>query len=365
MQEHRIPPLRALSVSFRQELIGSIHEKGDPKPYQASLDALPLSIVGMRGKVSSLRVHPLKGAGGIELRTARLGETGLETMSGLVRDRMAMVVRMESGWSDDVGDYAGTRVSLKDTPHLARIHFEHCCGNLLMSAPGDSGFSYEFDSKEFAPREGHVQRILYRGSHSEIVAGTLIEGKVVETLRRMLAYFGENVEKLGILVPHPEFSRPSDTRDPADEKKRTVYSDGSQLHVINRETVAFVNQRILARNGAARVIPERAYRPNIELLGLPANVEDLARDVRILGPSGIATITLTGFTPRCVVPRGEPLTSLAEFRPRRPWDGKTTFGANADATPASTGKGAIINVGNVVEVLSEKTQWGEELGSKN
>lgn len=365
VQKRRMLPFK--SMSFREELIGSIREKGDPQPYRASLDTLPPSIVGMRGKVSSLCVHPLKGAGGIELRAARLGETGLETMSGRVRDRMAMVVRMESGWSDDVGDYAGTRVSLKDTPHLARIHFEHYCGNLVMSAPGDSGFSYEFDPREFAPREGRLQRILYTGSHPEVVTGTLLKGNVVATLLRMLAYFGENVENLGILVPHPEFSRPSDTRDPADEKKRTTYSDGSQLHVINKDTVAFVNQRIQERHGNARTISERAYRPNIELLGFPANVEDLARDIQIFGPSGAANITLTGFTPRCVVPTrhtrtgaidgGEPLTSLAAFRPRRPWDGKTTFGANADATPASTGKGAVISVGNVVEVLSEKTTW--------
>ena len=348
---------------LKEELIASTE---DPKLYEASLDAIPGDIVGVRGKIKTLALYPIKGVHPIYLEEARLSDIGLETIDEHLHDRMAMPVRIESGSHPKVGSYECQRLSQKDMPHLARVHLAYREEGLLrMSKRGIPRYAADIDVLGLCARDGRVSRALIPGKNPSIVEGVLLEeGPVVAALKTILFHYGERVDDLGLLVPHMGFSRASDTQD--DPQVGTMYSDGAQLHIANESTRKFLNRGLKKQNGRDfPAIDMVNFRPNIVIGDVRANIEDLIGSIQVLSVIPV-DIRFAGPTPRCIVPcrdpktgerlkGGEPLRWLAKHRPRRSKDKGVTFGINADT--ASEDSGTIIRRGDEFVVTEESSGW--------
>jgi MOSC domain-containing protein len=140
---------------------------------------------------------------------------------------------------------------------------------------------------------------------------------------------------------NPDFSEPDD---------RVSFADGYPLLVATEESLAALNDVVLASSAAGREpLPMTRFRPNVVVSGVAPWEEDDWRRIRIgdavfRAVKGCARCVLTTIDPGTADREKEPIASLAKIRR---WDGATWFGVNlVPDTP-----GATIRVGDELEVL--------------
>ncbi len=335
------------NVPFKEQLISRVSEQGR-QAYADTVDSVP-DVVGLEAEIMDLALRIIKGAQRYHMERAMLTPEGLATEDGEIVDcSAAMVINNKGVWERYVG---------KNSKHSRRLltTYKPETRKIVLWSEGTS--PKEFDSSILLPREGEIVTAKFG---NEILEGVLEKDELTAHIRDCLRQFESKVENIGILLRHPSFKRLSDTRTPGDPDIRTLYTDGSQIHFINNDTVDHQNQTI------ARKMSSNHYRPGVTASGLPPNSEDRIYGMRFetVNMPEPAYVNLTSLTPRCPDPQrdlvtgemnAEPKLWNGIYRPTLAPDGNTTMGANTDVDPGSYG--AVIKVGSRVIVDSEKTEW--------
>lgn len=242
---------------------------------------------------------------------------------GLAGDRRWMVV-------DDEGVF----ITAREVNELLLVHPEITPYGLRLSAP-------DLPPLEVATPDP-AARVPVRIWRSELTAAAA--GPEAD------AWFGKALGRSARLVhlddptcraTSPDFSEPGD---------RVSFADGYPLLLTTEESLAALNDQVLAAAATGRdPLPMARFRPSVVVSGVEAWAEDDWRRIRI-GPAvfravkGCARCVITTIDPDTAVREREPIASLA--RTRR-WDGATWFGVNLIPDTA----GATIHVGDRVEVL--------------
>lgn len=341
-----------MSPDFRQQLIGSVDPEGR-ELYQKSLEQIG-SALGLEGRVAAINLRIIKGINQLSLQEAQLTTKGLATSDGKIIDCGATMVKNFGGlWK---------RYSGKDSAHPTRLFssYDPESAQFSLWSEGDDGSPLTekkaFDASVLSPREGEI--ISAKFGVSNVLEGVLEEGDITEHIRQCLSSFEKDVENIGLLLRHPTFQRSSDTRNVPVSNIDTLYSDGAQIHAMNRRTVEDQPNALLGM---------KSVRAGIEIEGeeMPPNIEDLIGEIDIKTMmDGQIPLNFTSLTPRCLVTQrdvrtgeihAEPKLWLKKNRPLRPWDQLATLGANVDMEPGY--QGAIIRVGDRFTVTAEKSDW--------
>ncbi len=341
-----------MSSDFRQQLIDSVHPEGR-ELYQKSFDQISTA-VNRKAEIRAINLRIVKGINQLSLQEAQLTTTGLATSDGKIFDCGAAMVRnFEGVWK---------RYSGKDSAHPTRLFssYDPSTAQFSLWAEGDDGLLLTekkiFDASILNSREGDI--ISAKFGVSTVLDGVLEEGKLTDHIRECLSSFEKEVENIGLLLRHPTFHRSSDTRSVPQKNIDTLYSDGAQIHVMNRGTVEDQQSALLGM---------KSLRAGVEFDGgeLPPNIEDWIGEIDIeTVRDGRIPLNFTSLTPRCLVTQrdvrtgeihAEPKLWLKKYRPLRPWDQLATLGANVDMNPEF--HGAIIRVGDRFTVTAEKTDW--------
>jgi uncharacterized protein len=144
---------------------------------------------------------------------------------------------------------------------------------------------------------------------------------------------------------NPAYSRPGD---------RVSFADGYPLLLTAESSLGDLNERVGAGPRAFEgPLPMRRFRPSVVVAGAGPWAEDAWRRLRIgdvvfLAVKGCDRCVMTTIDPDTAASGQEPIATLARFRR---WDGKVWFGVNL--IPDSPRRGAVIRVGDPVEVLDQ------------
>ncbi|MBI2394066.1 MAG: MOSC domain-containing protein [Deltaproteobacteria bacterium] len=241
-------------------------------------------------ELSAIHVYPIKGARGLSLAEADVGDRGL------AGDRRFMVV-------DDVG----VAITQREHPRLALVRPVFDGDALLVDAPGMSTLRL--------PRAPEGDR------RSVAVWSATVDS--IELGEPAAAWFSEALGVRCALVFMPDSAR-----RPVKPKYSTTaivsFADAFPFLLASESSLADLNARL------DEPVPMDRFRPNLVVRGAPAWAEDHWDRVRI-GPIGFS---LPKPCDRCVVTTvdqdtgvagREPLRTLATFRAR---DGMVWFGEN-------------------------------------
>ncbi len=102
-------------MTLRERLIQA---RPQAQLYRESIEALPPMITGLRGRISSLALHPIKSLGILKMDDGLLAPEGLQTADGVLTDRMAMLAIKQSG-DVDGQPYEYVRFSQREEGRLA------------------------------------------------------------------------------------------------------------------------------------------------------------------------------------------------------------------------------------------------------
>jgi len=169
------------------------------------------------------------------------------------------------------------------------------------------------------------------------------------------AWFSRALGREARLVYLDDPTRRATSPDFSDPADRVSFADGFPLLVTTQESLAALNDDVLALSeGAQGPVPMTRFRPNVVVSGVSAWAEDDWRRIRI-GPvtfravKGCARCVITTIDPDTVERSRQPLASLARIRR---WDSATWFGVNLVPEIAhGTAASAAITVGDPVEIL--------------
>lgn len=353
-------------MSYREALIES---RPQALRYAQSVRELPASIVGLRARISALALAPVKSLGMLSLEKAEVWADGFHTPGGEFGDRMAMVVRRQSGNSDGI-PFSQVRFSQREDGILARVLPSlNTFGDQLAYSGHGMGDLF-IDANELEPRAGRTENI--RVTPNDVVPGVLENGWITQWLRNFLKFNKTSdrydIRDLNVALPSVDFERAVLHRLSGGIAAQTLFSDGGQLLVVSKSSVKWMNEDMLRLHGQDfRNIATEAFRPNIVLEGLPPNAEDFVRKIVIeIGKCARDQVELVFGDPcvRCDVtrvelstgrkPDREPLLWLTQNRPQRlgSTNQTTTFGINSVTAGPDLGK--TIRVGDEVVVTAEK-----------
>jgi len=272
-------------------------------------------------RVSSLHVHPLKGARAIDMDKAAVERRGL------VHDRRWMLV-----------DGNGRFISQREHPRLATV----------TARPGPRGDADENGGLSLSAPGVAPLRVAAPGPEAEKIPVTLWKQQI-EGYRAgddadawCAALLGADCR----LVFQGDLPR-AVSPDYAPAGSLTGYADGFPLLIATEASLADLNARL------ETPLPMNRFRPNIVIDGADAWAEDTWKKIRI----GNVEIAVVKPCTRCVVTTTdqqtgtrqgkEPLKTLKDFRLlRRPGMTGVVFGQNA--VPLSAGE---ISIGDAVEIL--------------
>lgn len=337
-----------MSAEFREELINRVSPEGRDE-YRKTLDAMP-EIVGRQGRIAALSIPVIKGIKQLSLDKAMVTTSGLATADGAITACSAAMVR----WKKDHWE----RYSGKDTPHSTRLFSTYNSANQQFGISAAGKQAQSFPTSILAPRDGEIVMAKFGKG---LLEGVIEDGPLTEHIRQSLSEFESDVENIGILLRHPSFIRPSDTRTEPQADVNTLFSDGAQIHAMNRRTILEWQNATISRQ-----MTMASYRAGKEIDGeemLP-NIEDLIYETRVRTQAGVdVPLFFTSLTPRCPVTQRDTETGAMNAEPKtwnlkhRPINakGEPTMGANVDADPSAAG--SIISVNDRFIVMSEKTTW--------
>lgn len=249
---------------------------------------------------------------------------------GLAGDRRWMVV-----------DDEGTVITAREVNRLVLLHPEITASGLRITAP-------DLPALEVATPDPAIQVpvAIWSSLLDAVPAGPEAD-----------AWFGKALGRPARLVhlddprkrpTSPDFSEPGD---------RVSFADGYPLLVATEESLAALNDVVLASSATGREpLPMTRFRPNVVVAGVEPWAEDDWRRIRIgdavfRAVKGCARCVLTTIDPDTADRGKEPIASLAKVRR---WDGATWFGVNlVPDTP-----GVTIRVGDEVEVLDAVAPGG-------
>lgn len=263
-------------------------------------------------RIAEIWIYPVKGLRGRRLDAAAVEPWGLEG------DRRWMVV-----------DRNGRFVSQREAADMARVAVEPRPGGLVLSMEGNGSVEVATPDAS-APRiETTVWRARVEAALADAAAGDWLSGAIgVEGAR--LVHMGD-----------PERARPVSAEHGA-PGDRVTFADEAPLLLTTRPSLDDLNGRL------AQPVPMDRFRPNVVLEDCAPWAEDGWSRLRI----GEAELSVVWPCTRCVVTTtdqksgaraedGEPLRTLATFRPAR---GGPRFGWNL--IPRRLGR---IAVGDPVE----------------
>lgn len=257
----------------------------------------------MEARVASIRLYPVKGAGGIPLERARVDVEGLS--HGGVGDRAWMVV-----------DRDGRFLTQREHPRLALVRTAVRDGRLELAWPDLEPLALPA-AIEGEAREVVVWRSKVRGIDAGDAASDWLHAALGVDAR---------------LVRFDPTGRRDCNRDTVgDSGARTLFSDGYPLLVVGTGSLDELNRRLDARGHPT--LPMDRFRPNLVLDGLEPHDEDRLASIEVDG------VVLKPVKPcvRCQVTTTdqatghvglEPLRTLGGYRMDERLGG-VTFGMNA------------------------------------
>ena len=258
----------------------------------------------VRATVARLFVHPVKSCAGVELREARLMDTGLDL------DRAWMVV-----------DEAGRFVSQSELPRMVLVKPQIRHTEVVLRAPGMLALHLGIDEVESATR--------VTVWNDEVPAWDM--GGVAAQ------WFSDFLGRPGLRLVRfdPDTTRLASKKWTGGLDAPVEFADGFPLLVASTASLDELNAR-LADAGHAPVGMER-FRPNIVLQGLEAQDEDRLAELRIATAEGEVVLRPVKPCPRCPMPNVDPATgttspevmdTLGTYRANPVVDGAICFGMN-------------------------------------
>ncbi|MEE2690952.1 MAG: MOSC N-terminal beta barrel domain-containing protein [Pseudomonadota bacterium] len=284
---------------------------------------MPVQSTGLKMRVASLHIYPIKSARGVNLSRARLENRGLEG------DRRWLAV-----------DSAGAGVTQRSHPGLATIAVRSSPAGLRLSAPGAADI--EVATPDGASR---ADILIWDDPVSAALADEAAHRWISDVLgdRLRLVFMDGDArrEKTGVWVSAPT---------------PTSFADSYPVLVTTTGSLKALNDEITGKGGAP--VGMERFRPNIVIDCDDAWREDCWRRLQI----GPAEIVLVKPCDRCVVTTKnqstgesmgkEPLASLARLRRSAdPRINGVLFGWNG--APLKLGE---IAVGDSVEVLETRPE---------
>ncbi len=263
-----------------------------------------------RFRIARLRVHPVKGAAGIDMDALDFDHIG---------------PRFDRRWLVATPD--GAFRSQRDLPQLARLAAKPDEEGLLLEAPGMAPLRVPHD-----PAGPTFEVRVWDSEVAARSAGRPADAWLSDWLGspHRLAFMADDDVRLA----DPAFA----------EGSRVSFADGYPALAITEASLHELARR------CGRVVPAERFRPNIVVSGPPAHDEDQWRRFR----AGGLTFAGVKLCPRCKVttidqdageadPASEPLRTLARYRKI---EDNVYFGLNAvHAAPG------LLRVGDPVEVL--------------
>jgi uncharacterized protein YcbX len=265
----------------------------------------------MPGAVASLHVYPVKSCRGTSLTSARVGQRGIE------HDRRWMIV-----------DEAGTFITQRDVPRLARVDVQVGVESLELAAEGHGSVRVAV-----APPRDATRRLVrvWKAQVDAVDCGSEVAG-----------WLSEWIGKRASLVFLPDDSVRPVAHDKALPGDHVGFADGFPVLVTTAASLDDLNARL------ADPVPMDRFRPNVVVAGGTAWEEDSWQRVRV-GPVPLRVVKPCE---RCVVTTTdqrtgeggvEPLRTLATFRRR---DAAVLFGQNCIPDDVGT-----VRLGDPLEVL--------------
>jgi uncharacterized protein YcbX len=223
--------------------------------------------------IAALFVYPVKSTRAIARQRVRVAQTGFEW------DRQWMLI-----------DAAGTFLSQRTHPQLARIVPEVTSDALVLTAPGLPPLSLPLTAagKRVAVR---VHRDPCVGVEQGAEANAWVSRAIGQTVR------------LVRVPPHPE--RRANPQFAGTTLAPMGFADGYPVLVCNEASLADLNERM------PQAIPMERFRPNIVLAGLPAWAEDRIDTLEV----GELTLRLVKPCVRCTIPSIDQCTGLPSTDP--------------------------------------------------
>ncbi|GAB2445545.1 MOSC domain-containing protein [Nocardioides hungaricus] len=271
----------------------------------------------MPARLTSIHRFPVKSCRGHAVDSA------VVDLWGLAGDRRWMVV-----------DQTGRVITAREVNELVLVHPEITASGLRLTAPDLPPLEVaEPDPAAQVPVEIWSSRLTAAAAGPEADAWF---GKALGRVAR-LVHLDDPMRR----PTNIEFSEPGD---------RVSFADGYPLLLASEESLAALNDEVLASSPFDRgPLPMARFRPNVVVSGTEAWAEDDWRRIRIgdaafRAVGGCARCVLTTIDPDTAVREKEPIASLARIRR---WDGATWFGINL--VPDTYG--LTIRVGDDLEVL--------------
>jgi|GEM_PF-3437481 len=350
--------------SYRDQLIAT---RPKAMEYAESLRKLPAYLTSLKDiSIERLTLYPIKSLGGINVTKVMVSSSGLQTVSGSYTDRSAMLVQRQEGTING-HDFDCVRFSQREESALVLAQARSTIEGLQYSALDMEDFLVS--PALLKPVEGQaVQVRMFPKGDGGLCSGVYEKGPVTAWVRKFLKQHKRgkyDVSSIEVLLP-----RTGDRRLVEEQHRRglnaaTRFTDGGQILVASASTAHWMNMGIRKcprRND--NPIDIQAFRPNIVLEGLPANVEDVIDEMWIRTTAGYVPMLFGQLSVRCSVTTldvisgekidNQPLTWLLENRPKRPEskENSATFGVNT-VIPEQF-QGQVISVGDSVSIVKEK-----------
>ena len=275
----------------------------------------------VRATLARLFVHPVKSCAGVELREARLMDTGLDL------DRAWMVV-----------DAQGRFVSQRELPRMALVRPRIKVLEVVLRAPGMLALHLGVNEVE-------------KPARAQVWGDTVDCWDMGEIAGQ---WFSDFLGQPGLRLVRfdPEVRRLASRQWAGEIEAPVEFADGFPLLVASTASLDELNTRLQAA-GHAAVGMER-FRPNLVLDGLQAQDEDRLAEITLHSAEGEVVLRPVKPCPRCPIPNVDPATgepspevldTLAGYRANPLLDGAITFGMNAVIV---RGAGHTLRVGDAV-----------------
>jgi len=350
-----------------------IGQKRDKEPeayraYQESLRALPEDVSGIEGRIGLLRLFPGKALGELFIDQVKITEYGLQShdpqrphVPGFPDRAFMLGIKNRK---PDNADKQYLRFSQRDQSELVLVKPRLEGDMLTYSAPGMDDIAIALSDVQ--PRTGDQVTVDVAG---DIVRAVPEGGLITARIRQFLRQFRSDVDDIEVLLPSLDYQRIVEEQHRCGQEGQTLFTDGGQELLGSVASLDFLNARIRARNGEdTRQVPMEAFRPNFEVEGWPANLEDVLLQARIEGMSGDVAqridLLFGNLSIRCSVTMvdtqtgqkhedGEPLGTANVARPKRLSGSKIpTFAVNTVFPKSEWGK--VIRKGSRIVAVSEK-----------
>ena len=349
------------TLSYRNSLMAA---RPEAEGYVRSLEGLPDTIRCMSGTIDAPVIYPIKSLGGVSLAKAAIGPTGLQSPDGLLRNHMAMLTRRSKGHHKGSA-FDRERFSLRQEPLLAlvRMAYDERAQTVTLTAPDFEPLALNAHNLRCSGRETGVSVKMH--DKDGVMLGLVEDRLITPWVRTFLRKTGQKpytIEDIDVVLAPPRFSCSVQPSMAGRDDASMLYSDEAQVLVASSATLAWMNADLRERSNGFEA-SMGAFRPNIVLNHLPANVEDVVTRFSIGSGNNPVQLLCGDLCTRCsavcVDPStgtktgAEPIRWLINRRPPRLAEPATcTFGVYASFRREDEGK--VITGGCGFSVMEEK-----------